>query len=197
MRKIVTAGALAAIAGSANAVLVVDTEPMVLTGTENVLFNDDTLISQGPLVQGITNETRLIVDWFGAGEDLIAENASVSAVDGGLFTFSVDMNDPTLGIAAYQFNIDALGSGDMTINLYEMGSLSYSQTVSLDKQGPNFFRVYGTDKEVMSMITIVSDVEIGAITRNRIESMPEPVPEPSAFIALGLGMAMLVARRRR
>jgi hypothetical protein len=197
MRTTIVAGALVAFAGSANAGFVVDMDPAVLPGTENVLFNDDTLITQGPMVQGITNQNRLVVDWFGAGEDLMTEGARITAVDAGLTQFSVDMNYPTLGIASYQFNLDALKSGDVTINIYEMGSLSYSQTVSVDEQGPNFFRVYGTDKEVMSMITIVSDVEIGAISRNRIEAVPEPVPEPSALVALGIGMALLAARRRR
>jgi hypothetical protein len=106
------------------------------------------------------------------------------------------MADPGLGIAAYQFNLDGLAGGNATINLYEGGSLSYSETFSVGKQGPNTFRVYGTEKEVMSTISIVSDVDFSGVTRNRISAMPGAVPEPSAFIALGIGLAGLLARKR-
>jgi len=196
MNKLIIAGALAAMAGSANAILVIDTLPSVLENTENVLFNEDTLISTGPVVQGLTNSTRLIANWYGAGEDLLTENAQVKAFDGAFNMFSVSMDDPGLGIAAYQFNLDVLAGGNATFNVYEQGSLSYSETFSVDKQGPNTFRVYGTEKEVMSTISIISDVDLSGVSRNRISAVPGAVPEPAAFIALGIGLAGLLVRKR-
>ena len=196
MKKLTIAAAFAALAGSANAIFVIDMESSVLTGTENVLFNDDSLITTGTLVQGMTNGTALIVNWYGAGEDLFTESSQVTSVDGSFNMFTVAMDDPSLGIGAYQFNLDALGTGDVTINLYEQGALSYTETVSVDKQGPNTFRIYGTKEEVMSSISIVSTVELSGVSRNRVLAMPGAVPEPAAFIALGIGLAGLLVRKR-
>src|SRR5688572_4195017 len=98
--------ALAAVS-SANAALVIDIEAGNIEGTENVLLNDTGLLSSGPVVQGLTNESMLIVDFFGAGEDLETGKARVSATDGAFTMLSVGMNDPGLGLAAYEFNLDA------------------------------------------------------------------------------------------
>lgn len=196
MNKLIIAAALAAMAGSANAIIVIDTLSAAYPGTENILFNDDTLIETGPLVQGITNNTRLIVNWYGAGEDLIAGNEQISPVDGTFNMFSVAMDDPGLGIAAYQFNLNALGSGDVTIKLFELGSLSYSETFVVNEQGPNAFRLYGTEKEVFSSISIMSTVDLSGVSQNRISAVPGAVPEPAAFIALGIGLAGLLVRKR-
>jgi len=197
MNKTIAAIGLAAAAGSANAVLVIETMPGALTGTENILFNDTGLISQGPLVQGLTSETLLVVDYFDAGEDLLAGKARVQAVDGGLTQFSVEMNDPGLGFAAYQFNLDAMGTGDVTINVYQHGALSLTETFSVDKQGPNWFRIYGTEKEAFSTVEVTSTVELGAVRNNRANAVPNPVPEPSAFAALGVGLIGLLWARRK
>lgn len=189
--------AAAAVAATAQADLVIDTEPGNMSGIETVLLNDTGLITTGPMVQGMTSDSKLIVDYFGAGEDLVAGRARVMAVDGGLTQLSIRMDDPTLGIAAYRFNLDALGTGEVTINLFEQGSLSHTETFSVDERGPNWFRVYTTDKEVLSMITFTSDVEIGAVRNNGVYAVPNPVPEPSSFLALGVGLMALVALRRR
>ena len=79
----------------------------------------------------------------------------------------------------------------------EGGTLTVAEKVTLSEHGPNFFRVYGTEKEVMSMITITSDVDLTSVGRNRILGVPAPVPEPSALLALGIGVALLAVRKRR
>src|SRR5688572_30502343 len=119
MNRTLAALAAAAVAVSANAVLVIDQDPGNPPGSENILFNDPSLISKGLLVQGMTNENFLFVDFFDAGEDLVTARASVMAVDGGMTQLSVAMNDPTLGISAYRFNLNALASGDVTINVFD------------------------------------------------------------------------------
>jgi hypothetical protein len=182
---------------SANAILVIDTHPGNIAGTENILLNDTGLLSFGPVVQGLTNESLLIVDFYDAGEDLLAGKARVTGADGGITQLSVAMNDPELGIAAYQFNLDALGSGDVTISAYDHGMLAITETFMLDEQGPNWFSVYGTKGESVSSITISSTVELASVRNNRVFAVPNPVPEPSGFLALGLGLTALVALRKR
>ncbi len=187
----------AAAAAGANAALVIDTEAGNLFGTENVLLNNTGILSSGPVVQGITNETQLIVDFYGAGEDLETGKARVQAIDGGFTMLSVGMNDPTLGLAAYEFNLDALGDGDVTISVYDHGVLSLTDTFSLNEQGPNRFRVYGTEGEAFSEVMISSTVELDSIRQNRVYAVPNPVPEPSGILALGLGLCALANLRRR
>lgn len=196
MNKLTIAAAFAALVGSANATIVIDTLSAAYPDTENILFNDDTLIETGPLVQGITNNTGLIVNWYGAGEDLHAGNEAIKPLDGAFTMFSVAMDDVNLGISAYQFNLNALATGDVTIKLYEQGALSYSETFVVNEQGPNTFRIYGTEKEVFSSISIMSTVDLSGVSQNRISAVPGAVPEPAAFVALGIGLAGLLVRKR-
>jgi hypothetical protein len=184
-------------ASSAFSAFVIDNEPGVLSGQENVLLNDTGLLSQGPVVQGLTEKTGLIVDFYGAGEDLFAGRARVMAMDGGFTQLSVEMNDPTLGMAAYRFNLDALGSGDVTIDVYDLGALVHTKTFSLEEQGPNWFRIYGTEGEAFSAVTLTSTIELAAIRNNQIYAVPNPVPEPAGILGLALGLASLAAFRKR
>ncbi len=196
IKTLATLATVAAV-GSANAILVIDQEPGNLPGTENILFNDKALLRMGPTVQGMTNETLLLVDFYGAGEDLVAGRARVMGVDGAIDQFSVKMNDPALGIAAYEFNLDALREGKVTIDLYDLGALVHSETFMLNEQGPNWFRIYGTENEAISNVSVSSAVDIAGIRNNRILGVPNPVPEPSGILALGLGLLSLAALRKR
>jgi hypothetical protein len=44
---------------------------------------------------------------------------------------------------------------------------------------------------------ISSTVELDSIRQNRVYAVPNPVPEPSGILALGLGLCALANLRRR
>jgi hypothetical protein len=194
------AASLAVAAAGAQAILVIDPTPGNLPGTENVLFNVGGLIPEGPLVQGILNTSEVIVDFSGAGEDLVTPpggQARVASVDGLFTALTTQMNDPTLGIAAYQFNINADESGQVTVELYMGGGVAFSDTFNIDKGGSNWFKVYGTKGEVLDKVTLLSTAQLQDVRQNRIGAAPLPVPEPSALAGLGVGLALLLRRRMK
>ena len=198
MNKTILAAGLLAAAMSAQATLIIDPTPGNLPGTDNVLFNVQGLIATGPLVQGIINGTQMTVDFFDAGEDLTTPpggQARVTAVDKGHMMMTTKMTDPTLGIAAYQFNINSAFSGDVTIDLYMNGVLEHSETFATAGGGENWFKVYGDAGEVMDMVKLTSTVDMQDVRQNRIGAAPLPVPEPSALAGLGIGLALLLRRR--
>ena len=197
MRKTLATLVAAAGAVSGYSAIIIDTEPGALLNTENILLNDTGLLSQGPVVQGLTSDSLLVVDYYGAGEDLLAGKARVMGVDGGITQLSIAMNDPSLGFEAYQFNVDALGTGDLTVSVYDHGMLSLTETISLNERGPNFVRVYATEGEAFSEIMITSTVDLASVRQNRAYAVPNPVPEPAGMLALALGLTSLAGLRKR
>ncbi|MDQ2985577.1 MAG: PEP-CTERM sorting domain-containing protein [Armatimonadota bacterium] len=198
MNKVILASGLAAMAAGAQAMLIIDPTPGNLPGTENVLFNEGGLIATGPLVQGVISNSDTTVDFFGAGEDLETPpggQARVTALDGALMALTTKMTDPTLGIAAYQLNINAKVNCDVTIDLYELGVITHTETFTVDSGGSNWFKIYGDAGEVMSQVSFTATGEVLDFRQNRIGAAPAPVPEPSALLGLGVGLAMLLRRR--
>jgi len=198
MNKILLVAGLAAAAASSQAILVIDPTPGSLPGTENVLFNVPGLIATGPLVQGTLNSSDAIVDFFGATEDLTTPpggQARVTALDGTLRMLTTAMTDPGLGIAAYQFDVNAKTSGDLTIDLYVGNAVAATGTFAISAGGSNWFKIYGTEGEVLSKVTLSSTGEILDVRQNRIGAAPAPVPEPSAIVGLGIGLTLLLRRR--
>lgn len=108
-------------ATAAHPAFVIDRIPAALPGTEIVKFNQPGLIEMGPLVQGLLSESEVVIDFYGAGEDLKAGMARVEAVDGGLTQMSVAMDDPGLALSAYQFTLDMVNDGMTTIGVYDRG----------------------------------------------------------------------------
>jgi len=198
MNRILLVGGLAVAAANSYAALVIDPTPGNLPGTENVLFNEPGLIASGALVQGVLNQSALLVDFYGAGEDLTTPpggQARVTALDGTFTMMTTAMTDPALGITGYQFNVNAKSSGDLTIGLYLANALVYSDTFAIVAGGENWFKVYGTEGESMSKVTLSSTSEIMDVRQNRIGAAPASVPEPSAIVGMGIGLAMLLRRR--
>lgn len=194
------AACLAVASAGAQAILVIDPTPGNLPDTENVLFNVEGLIATGSLVQGILNTSEVIVDFYGAGEDLVTPpggQARVASVDGLYTSLTTQMTDPSLGISAYQFNINAKEAGDVTIDLYMGGGVAFSGTFAIVAGGENWFKVYGTEGEVLDKVTMSSTGQIQDVRQNRIGAAPLPVPEPSALAGLGVGLALLLRRRMK
>ncbi|MDQ2985321.1 MAG: PEP-CTERM sorting domain-containing protein [Armatimonadota bacterium] len=200
MIKTLLVTGVAVAAAGANAALIIEPTPGNLPDTEIVLFNDPGLLEMGPVVEGILNQSRAIVEFRDAGEDLFTAaegQARIEAVDGSFTALTTRMSDPSLGIAAYQFNINAIEDGSVEISLYEAGSVTLTESFAVKAAGENWFRIYGTDGEVMSQVSFSSSAEILDVRQNRIGAAPAPVPEPASIAALGIGLAMLLRRRTR
>jgi hypothetical protein len=198
MNKILLVGGLAVAAANSHAIFVIDPTPGSLAGTENVLFNEVGLIATGSLVQGVLNDSRALVDFYGAGENLTTPpggQARVTAVDGSFTMLTTAMTDPGLGIAAYQFDVNAKTNGNLTIDLYVGNSIAATGTFAISTSGSNWFRIYGTQGEVMTKVSMTSTGQISDVRQNRIGAAPAPVPEPSAIVGLGIGLTMLLRRR--
>jgi hypothetical protein len=200
VNKTILVAGLAVAAAGAQAILVIDPTPGNLPDTENVLFNEVGLIASGPLVQGILNQSGVLVDFFDAGEDLITPpggQARVASLDKGFASVTTQMTDVGLGIIAYQFDVHAIDSGDITVDLYMGGGVAHSGTFAISENGSNWFKVYGTEGEVMDKIVLTHTGDIQDVRQNRIGAAPLPVPEPSALAGLGVGLALLLRRRMK
>jgi hypothetical protein len=198
VNKLILAAGIVVAAASSHAILVIDPTPGNLPGTENVQFNESGLIGSGPLVQGITNQSDWMVDFYGAGEDLVTPpggQARVTALDGSLTELTVAMTDPTLNIDGYQLNVNAKVDCDLTIELLQFGAVVHTETFAVVGGGENWFKIYGTEGEVMSHVKFSATGEILDFRQNRLGAGPAPVPEPSAIVGLGTGLAMLLRRR--
>jgi hypothetical protein len=198
MNKMLLVGGLAVAAANSHAIFVIDPTPGSLAGTENVLFYEVGLIATGSLVQGVLNDSRALVDFYGAGENLTTPpggQARVTAVDGSFTMLTTAMTDPGLGIAAYQFDVNAKTNGNLTIDLYVGNSIAATGTFAISTSGSNWFRIYGTQGEVMTKVSMTSTGQISDVRQNRIGAAPAPVPEPSAIVGLGIGLTMLLRRR--
>lgn len=196
MKSAVTAALAVASIGSAQAAFVIEMGPGTLPNTENIHVNNVGLLEFGPLVQGLTETSLLIVDYYGAGEDLAAGKARISAWDGVMTTLSIAPNDPTLGFREYQFNLTAFGEGPATFDLYTDNLLVQSATFDIGMRGPNFVKIYSTEKETVDEIVITMASGFSDIRQNRAFIVPDFVPEPATVAVLGLGLAMLLRRRR-
>jgi hypothetical protein len=196
MKTAAMAALAVATLGSARADFVIEIGPGTLPNVENVLLNNQGLLEMGPVVQGITEKSLIIVDYYGAGEDLAAGKARVSALDAVMTTLSITPNDPTLGFLEYQLNLTAFDEGPATFDVYNDGALVQTAMFDIGLRGPNFIKIYSTGKETFDAITITMDAGFTDIRQNRAFIVPDFVPEPATLAVLGIGIATLLRRRR-
>src|SRR5687768_13018612 len=83
--------------------------PGKLPGTENVLFNDSTLMQSGNTVQGYTNRNHFVVD-FDSTTSLSGTGGQAqinTEAKGGTFTdLGISMNDQSMSITNLVFSLD-------------------------------------------------------------------------------------------
>src|SRR5688572_14202504 len=127
--------ALALISTVAQAQVSIWEGPGKLPGTENVLFNDPSLMQTGNNVQGYTNRNHFVVDFFSdTSLDARGGQAQINTeAKGGVFTdLSLSMDDPGMSITNLVFSLDAVADGSITFNITSSGGV-YTQTFDLDK----------------------------------------------------------------
>jgi hypothetical protein len=171
---------------------------------ENILFNVGSLTQTGNPVEGITNQTGVIVNFL-SDEDLTTPSggqARVEAVDGSFtnYTFSI----PGYFYTSYIFNLNTLGneSGTATITATDNFGTDFIFSNQTINQGENFFTVVAQDNQLISSVNVMSTAALEDVRQNRVGGVTageaEVIPEPGtyALIAAGLGTLFLVRRRK-
>jgi hypothetical protein len=165
---------------------------------ENILFNSPGLISTGNPVEGITNQSGLIVLFEGL-EDLTTPSggqARVEAVDGAFTTYTFSVQNGTF--LSYIFNLSTLNnaSGSATITAVDNLGASLVGTFSISG-GQNFFTVYAVDDQQLMSVNVVSTVPLENVGQNRVGGAVGEIPEPGTYALVAAGIGALVYIRRR
>ncbi|MGI8923678.1 MAG: PEP-CTERM sorting domain-containing protein [Fimbriimonadales bacterium] len=180
---------------AANADIVILPGPGDIQGDENVLFNEQGLIDTGPLVEGITNQSDLIVNFFDAFEDLTTLSGNqVEAVDGGFTDLSIALDGVPNTFTSLILNLNAVEDGSVDFTVEQAVGDPFMGTFDIDGAGANFFRIIALNGQLITEVTLHTTVDLEDVSQVRIGGA---VPEPGTFLALGVGLAALLARRRR
>ena len=157
---------------------------------ENVQFNEPGLIDNGPVVQGITNNTGLIVTFTGDGETLTtpaAGQARIQAADGSFDFLRVEIIGGIF--KSLILNLDALANGNVEFTTDEVGSgPAVSPLFALSGSGNNYFTI--TSVVGLEYISLRTDVGVTSIGLDNISQFriggAAAVPEPGSLIMWSL-----------
>ncbi|HEX6650613.1 MAG TPA: PEP-CTERM sorting domain-containing protein [Pyrinomonadaceae bacterium] len=182
--------------------------------TDNVLFNNGSLIHSGLLVQG---------DFNGAGAGFIVDFTSASGsgnlgVSGGQAVLVGGTNNTPFSNVTVQLensatftklilNIDVTNGlqqqtqVQFTVNYTLAGGQVFSQVFSVDTNGQNFFGIEAAEGAVINSVTVqgLNGTTFQDIDQWRLGgfSQPNSVPEPASMFLLGTGLVGAAGAVRR
>src|SRR4051794_11890210 len=184
--------------------------------TDNVLFNNGSLVHSGTLVQGDFNGsgTGFIVDFTSAsgngnlggsgGQAVLVggtgnnpfSNTTVQLENGATFTKLILNIDVTAGLpppTQVQF----------TVNYTLAGGQVFNQVFSVDTNGQNFFGIEAAEGAVINSVTVqgLNGTTFQDINQWRLGGFSTPpannVPEPASLFLLGSGLVGTAGALRR
>jgi len=218
-RLILTSAAFAIIALASSTALA---DPITITvgnpgnqNTDNVLFNNGSLVHSGLLVQGDFNGSGagFIVDFTSAsgsgnlgvsgGQAVLVggtgnapfTNVTVQLENGATFTNLILNIDVTNGLqppTQVQF----------TVNYTLAGGQVFNQVFSVDTNGQNFFGIAAAEGAVINSVTVqaLGNTTFSEINQWRMGGFNQPsseVPEPASLLLLGSGLVGTAGALRR
>jgi len=182
-------------------------------GTDNVLFNNGSLVHSGLLVQGDFNGigAGFIVDFTSAsgtgnlgvsgGQAVLVggtgnvpfSNVTMQLENGATFTKLILNIDVTNGLAPPT-------SVQFTVNYTLAGGQVFNQVFTVDTNGQNFFGIQAAEGAVINSVTVqgLNGTTFQDIDQWRVGGFPtSSVPEPASMFLLGTGLAGAAGAVRR
>jgi hypothetical protein len=196
-------------------------DPIVITvgnpgnqGTDNVLFNNGSLVHSGTLVQGDFNGSGagLIVDFTStSGTGNLGVSGGQAVLVGGSgnspFTNTTVQLENGATFRKLILNIDVTNglqpptTVQFTVNYTLAGGQVFSQVFSVDTNGQNFFGIEAFEGAVINSVTVqaTGNTTFAQINQWRLGgfSTPNSVPEPASMFLLGTGLAGAAGAVRR
>jgi len=180
--------------------------------TDNVLFNNGSLVHSGLLVQGDFNGigAGFIVDFTSAsGSGNLGVSGGQAVLVGG--TGNTPYSNVTVQLengATFKkliLNIDVTNglppptSVQFTVNYTLAGGQVFSQVFSVDTNGQNFFGIEAAEGAVINSVTVqgLGGTTFQDIDQWRMGGFSSPVPEPASLFLLGSGLLGTAGAFRR